>query len=306
MDPDAGAYFKRSHITKIALFTTLAFSAFYFYKEHRKAQNARMKMAVKKDSTTIITASLPVEETTVNAPVKKKKKTIYLTFDDGPNKGTKNVLDIVNEEQVPVTLFVIGEHVYGSRLQANVYDSVKRSAFVELANHSFTHAHNKFSKFYSTPDSVVNDFRRCADSLSLSSNIVRTPGRNIWRVNQIRQTDNHLSTPAADALQKNGYIVMGWDLEWHFNDKLQAIQSSDQLAAQIDSMFVHNRTKTADHLVLLAHDQVYSNGKDSSSLRKLLNKLKEKGEYDFAFINRYPGIEKVPVADTVVNKSVSH
>src|SRR5205085_6573955 len=33
---------------------------------------------------------------------KKKKKKIYLTFDDGPNKGTKNVLDIVTQEDVPV------------------------------------------------------------------------------------------------------------------------------------------------------------------------------------------------------------
>ena len=298
MQPAAGAFIKRSYITKIALLT-LTFSAFYFYKEHRSAQNARLKMAVKKDSSTIITASLPTEETT---PKKKKKKTIYLTFDDGPNKGTQNVMDIINDEQIPATLFVIGEHVYGSKLQASVYDSVRQSAYVELANHSYTHAHNKFSKFYSVPDNVVNDFKRCADSLSLSSNIVRTPGRNIWRLNDIKHTDNYSSKDAADALQQSGYIVMGWDLEWHFNNQLQAIQTYDQLAMQIDSMFVHNRTKTTDHLVLLAHDQVYSNAKDSTSLRKLVSKLKEKGDYDFAFINRYPGIEKLPLLDSSLLK----
>ncbi|RYD80331.1 MAG: hypothetical protein EOP53_08220 [Sphingobacteriales bacterium] len=302
MEPASGAYFKRSHFATITL-VTLAFSAFYFYKEHRSAQRAKAKMAVKKDSSTIITASLPVEEKeTTTLPKKKKKKTIYLTFDDGPNKGTKNVLDIINDEQIPATLFVIGEHVYGSKLQAAVYDSVRQSAYIELANHSYTHAHNKFSKFYSEPDAVVNDFKRCADSLSLSSNIVRTPGRNIWRLNDIKQTDNHLSKDAADALQKYGYTVMGWDLEWHFNDKLQAIQTYEQVANQIDSMFVHNRTKTTDHLVLLAHDQVYSNTKDSSSLRKLVSRLKEKGDYDFAFINRYPGIEKLPLPDSSLLK----
>ncbi|RYY49257.1 MAG: hypothetical protein EOO06_07840 [Chitinophagaceae bacterium] len=256
-------------------------------------------MAVKKDSSNIITASLPLEEI---SPRKKRKKTIYLTFDDGPNKGTKNVIDIINDEEVPATLFVIGEHVYGSRLQAAVYDSVRNSAFVELANHSFTHAHNKFSRFYASPDNVVNDFKRCADSLSLSSNIIRTPGRNIWRLNDIKQTDNKESAGAADALAKNGYIVMGWDLEWHYNDQLQAVQSYDQLAAQIDSMFTHNRTRTADHLVLLAHDQVYSNKKDSTSLRQLVSRLKGKGDYDFAFINSYPGIEKLPILDSSLLK----
>src|SRR5262245_3191301 len=42
---------------------------------------------------------------------KKKKKKIYLTFDDGPNKGTRNVLDIVQQEDVPVTFFIVGQHV---------------------------------------------------------------------------------------------------------------------------------------------------------------------------------------------------
>src|SRR5262245_3055393 len=45
---------------------------------------------------------------------KKKKKKIYLTFDDGPNKGTRKVLHIVQQEQVPVTFFIVGEHVFAS------------------------------------------------------------------------------------------------------------------------------------------------------------------------------------------------
>ncbi|HRD58635.1 MAG TPA: polysaccharide deacetylase family protein [Ferruginibacter sp.] len=305
MDPDSGAYFKRSHITTLAIVTTLSFSAFYFYKEHRKAQEAKLKMAVKKDSTTIITASLPKEEqkvtvTKTNEPPAsgKKKKTIYLTFDDGPNKGTQNVLNILTEEKIPATLFIIGQHVYGSHSQANIYDSLRNSAFVELANHSYTHAHNKFSHFYTMPEKVLEDFKRCADSLRFSSTIVRTPGRNIWRLNDIKHCDNPKSIAAADHLEKNGYTIMGWDLEWHFTNELKAVQSSEKLAMQVDSMFTHNRTRTKDHLVLLAHDQVYSNAKDSAALRKFVSILKQKGEYHFAFINRYPGIEKKPVADS--------
>src|ERR1044071_7872517 len=57
------------------------------------------------------------ETVQVAAPVKKKKKKIYLTFDDGPNKGTQNVLDIVKDEEVPVTFFIVGEHVYASTKQ---------------------------------------------------------------------------------------------------------------------------------------------------------------------------------------------
>src|SRR5689334_11102870 len=56
--------------------------------------------------------------TMVGAPQpKKKKKKIYLTFDDGPNKGTRKVLHIAQEEQVPVTFFIVGEHVFASTTQ---------------------------------------------------------------------------------------------------------------------------------------------------------------------------------------------
>ena len=80
-----------------------------------------------------------------SAPVKKKKKKIYLTFDDGPNKGTQNVLDIVKGENIPVTFFIVGEHVFASVNQNNTWDSLQMAKQVEICNHSYTHAlHNKF------------------------------------------------------------------------------------------------------------------------------------------------------------------
>lgn len=294
MDPDAGAYFKRSHISKIALIT-LFFTACYFYKDRKLLKKVSFANTPKKDAPTVKDSSIAL------TPVlqKKKKKKIYLTFDDGPNKGTQNVVNIINDEQVPATLFVIGEHVYGSRLQANVYDSILASPYIEVANHSYTHAHNRFAKFYQDADSVVNDFKRCADSLSLSSNIVRTPGRNIWRLRQIEKTDIKETKAAADSLEKYGFSVVGWDLEWHYNDQLQAIQSPEKLAEQVDSMFQYKLTQSGDHLVLLAHDQVYANSQDSSMLRKFVTNVKKKGDYEFAFIRTYPGIEKIPQADSL-------
>ena len=65
------------------------------------------------------------ETVQVVAPVKKKKKKIYLTFDDGPNKGTRNVLDIVKDEKIPVTFFIVGEHVYASINQNITWDSLQ-------------------------------------------------------------------------------------------------------------------------------------------------------------------------------------
>lgn len=282
MDPDSGGYINTSTIFKTSLLT-ITFSAFYFYRTEKYSQPFKLTLE-KKDS-------IAVAEKKQAKPVKKKKKTIYLTFDDGPNKGTRSVMHIIEQEQVPVTLFVVGEHVYGSRYQSAIYDSVCQSRLFEIANHSYTHAFgNRFEKFYAVPDSAVKDFIRCADSLHLTTRIIRTPGRNIWRTDSTSCTDIKTSTAAADSLQQNGFKAVGWDLEWHFDDKQRLVQTTEEMINQVDSAFAKNKTKVTDHLVLLAHDQVYANSQDSASLQQFINKLKEKDEYDFEQVSKYPGV----------------
>ncbi len=198
---------------------------------------------------------------------------------------------IMEEEQIPATLFIIGEHVYGSRLQLSLYDSVSTNSLFEIANHSYTHAfENNFNVFYKFSDSAVKDFERCADSLHLTSNIIRTPGRNIWRTDSISCTDIKTSVATADSLYKNGFKAMGWDLEWHFNSQQRLVQSTDEMLNEIDSAFAKNKTKTCDHLVLLAHDQIYIRPDDSASLHNFIIQLKKKDEYNFETVSRYPGI----------------
>ncbi len=235
--------------------------------------------------------TVAVQPAKADAP-KKKKKTIYLTFDDGPNKGTRNMYDVIKKEEVPVTLFIIGEHVYGSKDQAAIFDSLVNCRYIEIANHSFTHAFkNKFLKFYQVPDSALKDFKRCADSLQLTSNIIRTPGRNIWRTSTVNSTDIKASSPAADTLYANGFLVVGWDLEWHYDKSLNLLTTGEQIIQQIDSMFSNSKTKTPGHLVLLAHDQVYEDSSDSTQLSQFIVRLKAKDEYDFETVSRYPGLK---------------
>jgi peptidoglycan/xylan/chitin deacetylase (PgdA/CDA1 family) len=225
-------------------------------------------------------------------PKKKKKKKIYLTFDDGPNKGTRKVLNIIKQEQVPVTFFIIGEHVFASTSQRATWDSLKLTDSIELCNHSYTHAHNRFNKFYQQPDSVVGDFERCRDSLVLENDIARTPGRNIWRVDTLRFTDLKKSAAAADSLQSAGFTIIGWDLEWHYDHKTFSLKNkSDDILREIDSLFTGNKTKTPEHLVLLAHDQVYEDPDDSSELHQLIRKLKTREDYELVLSSKYPGVK---------------
>jgi peptidoglycan-N-acetylglucosamine deacetylase len=190
MDAGPGGYFSSSTLFKTSLLT-IAFSTFYIYETKKRATVFRP--VVVKTDTAVVVKLKPV--------IVRKKKTIYLTFDDGPNKGTRKVMDIMDAEQVPATVFIIGEHVYGSREQRAIFDSLISNNLFEIANHSYSHAfENKYRKFYEMPDSMIKDFERCADSLQLTSNIVRTPGRNVWRTANISSTDLKNTTAAADSL----------------------------------------------------------------------------------------------------------
>jgi peptidoglycan-N-acetylglucosamine deacetylase len=188
-------------------------------------------------------------------------------------------------------MFLIGEQVYGSHWQAALYDSIQHDSLVEAQNHSYTHAHHQYEKFYSSPEEVVKDFARCADSLGLTSKIIRTPGRNIWRMENISSTDIKSTVAAADTLNSKGFTLAGWDIEWHYDNAMKLQNSSGEMIGQIDSLFANEKMKTPGHLVLLAHDQVYADAADSAALHDFMKKLKQSDEYDFDVISNYPGIK---------------
>jgi peptidoglycan/xylan/chitin deacetylase (PgdA/CDA1 family) len=261
-------------------------------------------VATTKPSSTAIAIKAPVVDTIKKKHHKKKK--LYITFDDGPNKGTANVLHIIQDENIPVSFFIVGGHVFASIPQEKMWDSLQIAEHIALCNHSFSHAKQHYKQYYETPDSVVADFRRTQDSLRLNNPIARTPGRNIWRIDSLRFTDLESSIAAADSLHNAGFVLMGWDVEWHFDHKTMSVQqTADQLVEEIDSAFAKNNTKRVDHLVLLAHDQVYNKPEDSMQLRQFIQKLKLKDEYELSLVTNYPGALKRMKVDSFPIKSIS-
>ncbi|MGL5439351.1 MAG: polysaccharide deacetylase family protein [Filifactoraceae bacterium] len=84
-----------------------------------------------------------VEESVDKNVVKKKEKTdlsgkklVALTYDDGPNgKSTSIILDVLKENKVKATFFVLGTNVYNNKEQA--IRTVSEGH--EVANHSYSH-----------------------------------------------------------------------------------------------------------------------------------------------------------------------
>jgi peptidoglycan-N-acetylglucosamine deacetylase len=221
------------------------------------------------------------------------KKKIYITFDDGPNRGTKHVLQVVKEENIPVSFFIVGKHVFDSPGQTALYNEMREDSTIELCNHSFTHALNKYTKFYNDPEMVVNDFTTSDARLHFTNTVARMPGRNAWRIDTIDITDIRQSKPAIDSLHQAGFAIMGWDIEWSFDHKtFVPDQDTGLLLRKIYNLLDANTTRTPGHLVLLAHDQAFQDEHNLPILYSFLKELKLNEQYEFELASKYPGVKE--------------
>lgn len=103
---------------------------------------------------TISTSSTPVSmQDTVNGLFDSPQKNAFLTFDDGPTiKQTNKILDILKEENVRASFFVIGRNV-------KEHPEIVKRAYTEghyIANHGYSH---KNYKLYQSTESFFNEIQ---------------------------------------------------------------------------------------------------------------------------------------------------
>ena len=86
-------------------------------------------------------------------------KVAYLTFDDGPSATvTPQILDILKNENVPATFFVVGSRV-------KKYPNLVKRAYEEghyIANHGYTH---EYSQIYRSLDTIFGEYIDCENAV---------------------------------------------------------------------------------------------------------------------------------------------
>lgn len=198
------------------------------------------------------------------------EKRVFLTFDDGPSKTvTPLILDVLKQEDVKATFFVLGNNV------KNNPDLVKR-AFEEghyIANHGYSH---KYSEIYATPESTLNEYniteqaiREALGNQSYSSRVFRFPGgSNGGYYNKKKQESKAL-------LKENGIVHLDWNS-----------LSKDAEGAKTKEALMQNIIDTMgekDSVVILMHD-ASDKILTYEMLPDLIAMLKEKG---YKFENIY-------------------
>ncbi|MDD4160027.1 MAG: polysaccharide deacetylase [Synergistaceae bacterium] len=133
----------------------------------------------------------------------KKKKTVYLTFDDGPSMFTEKILNILAKHKLKATFFVVGRKDPKSlELLKRIVDDGHT-----LAPHTYTHI---YSSIYASVDSFLDDFNKIHsliyETTGVKATIFRFPGGTVNAHN--RKIYRELS---AEMLRR-GYIFFDWDV----------------------------------------------------------------------------------------------
>lgn len=237
------------------------------------------------------TDSSVIKVPNVEAEVEDTTRTyIYVTFDDGPQKGTKEVLELCQELGIPATFFLVGAHL-ADPYQKDYLVRLKADKTMELANHSHTHAfYNSFKKFYAQPDDAIADFLKAQDALAIQTKIIRFPGNGSWMFGGKFRGPGSTKAVALK-LDSLGFKVFGWDIEWHFSRKdARPVQSAEKMLAQIEALKAKG-TVTKRHIVWLMHDRMFKRPEDLDSLRKVLISLKSDPSTSFRVASQYPGMK---------------
>lgn len=112
-------------VITVLLGSSILFSAPYIGEAH---SHGEIELAGQ------LTHSLYAQESIISE-VPTSEKYIALTFDDGPDELTEQILDVLHRNSVKATFFVVGENcTFRSKTLKRIYDEGH-----ELGNHTYTH-----------------------------------------------------------------------------------------------------------------------------------------------------------------------
>jgi peptidoglycan/xylan/chitin deacetylase (PgdA/CDA1 family) len=245
-----------------------------------------------KDSSNLATAK-PLPGSAIK--LDSSKRYIYLTWDDSPQPpGTVNCKSVFREQGIKATFFGVGFNQVGP-WKKRIIDSI-RSDYPQflLANHSFSHGFNdKYSKFYSPAmtDSAFNDFLRNEKDLKVPVKIIRLPGNNTWASNG-NISGQKAENPLIVKLDKMGYKIVGWDIEWGQMGKQKAPkESADEMVKRVNQKFEDGSTNQPNTIVILSHDRLFEKKQFADSLSKFISILKQDKRNVFETIDHYPTVQ---------------
>ena len=194
------------------------------------------------------------------------KKVAYLTFDDGPSNNTHQILDILKQNNIKATFFVLGS-------QVEIFPETTNRIYNEghyIANHGYSH---KYSEIYQSPEQVLNEFNQCnqivAKTINVpeyNSHLFRFPGGSVGGKYA------ELKKQAITLLEQNDILHIDWN----------SLTGDSEKVNPTEEYLMDNLQKTTEgknSLVILMHD-AQAKKITAETLPKVIEYLQQQG-YSF-------------------------
>ena len=167
------------------------------------------------------------------------KGTIYLTFDDGPNKGTTNkILDILKSEGVKATFFVTGKGP--DSLIKRIYDEGHTVA-LHTDNHNYSYIYSSVDNYFADLNKVSDRVKRIT---GVESKIIRFPGGSSNTIS--RNYNKGIMSELTNIVLNQGYRYFDWNVD---GMDASSARSSRDVYYNVTSNLSYNKAN-----VVLLHD----------------------------------------------------
>ena len=193
-------------------------------------------------------------------------KRAFLTFDDGPSINTAPILDILKEQNIKATFFVLGVNVnYKPDMAKRIYEEGHY-----LANHGYSHV---YSSIYSSPQSVLDEYNKCNDLVrnaigvqDYNSHLFRFPGGLVGG----KYAD--IKRQAKELLNENNIVNVDWNA-------LNGDAEKQSPTEEFEMQRIEETTENKNSIVVLMHDAETKQA-TVNTLPKIIEYLRQQG-YEF-------------------------
>ncbi|HEV8168436.1 MAG TPA: glycosyltransferase [Pyrinomonadaceae bacterium] len=210
---------------------------------------------------------------------------LALTFDDGPDpRWTPAILDILKQENVPATFFIIGKNGQAyPDLVSRIVDEGH-----EIGNHSFTHP-NLGEIPLSLTELELNATQRLIESeVGRSTVLFRPPYFGDAEADKPQEVE-----PAIVA-QQLGYLMVGVRID---PDDWQLPVTADQIVNRTIERATDSNPETRGEIILL-HDSGGDRSATIEALPRLIHELKARG-YRFVSVSDLAGLSRDQVMPVI-------
>ncbi len=210
---------------------------------------------------------------------------LALTFDDGPDpRWTPAILDILKQENVPATFFILGKN-------GQAYPDLVRRLVDEgheIGNHSFTHP-NLGEIPLSLTELELNATQRLIESeIGRSTVLFRPPYFGDAEADKPQEVE-----PALVA-QRLGYIMVGVRID---PDDWQLPVTADQIVNRTIDRAMDSNPETRGEIILL-HDSGGNRSATIEALPRLIHELKARG-FRFVAVSDLAGLSRDQVMPVI-------